>query len=179
VSSTPGICPSASPCCPAIVVVLGLVAAICCSSDLVSAGGTRIGAAATVSRPGSSRAEVQALANQINRHRVAIGCRALIPDRRLAAVARRHSEDMVRRRFFDHTNPDGLDPFDRLRAAGIRYRAAAENIARGQTRGRQTYDDWIASPGHRHNIENCRYTHFGIGLYGNTWTLDLAQYDDD
>lgn len=161
----------------AIVAVLGLVAAACCSSVLVSAGGPRIGVGATA-RPVSSRAEVEALADQINRHRVAIGCRALIPDRRLAAVARRHSEDMVRRRFFDHTNPDGRDPFERLRAAGIRYRAAAENIAQGRTHGRGTYDDWIASPAHRHIIEDCKYTHFGIGLYRNTWTLDLARYDD-
>lgn len=162
----------------AIVAGLGLVAAACCGSVPVSAGG-RTGVAAAVARPVSSRAEVEALADKINRHRVAIGCRALIPDRRLAAVARRHSEDMVRRRFFDHTNPDGRDPFERLRAAGLRYRAAAENIARGQTRGRETYDDWIASPGHRRNIENCKYTHFGIGLYRNTWTLVLVRYDDD
>jgi uncharacterized protein YkwD len=163
----------------AIVAVLGLVAAACCSFVLVSAGGPRIGVGASVARPVSSRAEVELLADQINRHRVAIGCRALIPDRRLAAVARRHSEDMVRRRFFDHTNPDGRDPFERLRTAGIRYRAAAENIAQGRTRGRDTYDDWIESPGHRHNIENCKYTHFGIGLYRNTWTLDLVRYEDD
>jgi uncharacterized protein YkwD len=144
---------------------MGLVAAAGCSF---------VGAA--VADPVASQSEVRVLADRINRHRVAIGCRALILDRHLSAVARRHSEDMVRRRFFDHTNPDGRDPFERLRAAGIRYRAAAENIARGQTGGLETYEDWIDSPGHRRNIENCTYTHFGIGLYRNTWTLDLVRY---
>ena len=86
---------------------------------------------------------------------------------------------MVRRGFFDHDNPDGRDPLERLHDAGIRYRAAAENIAQGRIRGRDTYQDWMESKGHRHNIENCEYTHYGIGLYQNTWTLDLVRYTDD
>jgi len=149
-----------------------------CSSVAMGVGGSNMGVGVGVALPASSRAEVQALAQRINRHRVAIGCRALIWDDRLAAVARRHSEDMARRHFFDHTNPDGRDPFDRLEAAGIHYRAAAENIAYGRTRGRDTYDDWIESPGHRRNMENCEYTHFGIGRYERQWTLDLVRYRD-
>jgi uncharacterized protein YkwD len=155
---------------------LSLVAVAGCSSVSAGVGGPNMGVGAGVTLPVSSRGEMEALSDRINRHRVAMGCRPLIRDNRLAAVARRHSEDMVRRRFFDHTNPDGRDPFDRLRAAGIRYRAAAENIAQGQTRGRDTYDDWMESKGHRHNIENCKYTHFGIGVYQRTWTLELARY---
>lgn len=162
-----------------LVAVLVLVAAASCNPGAVIAGGSRIGGGARVAQPLQSGAEVQELADRINRHRVAIGCRPLIPDSRLAVVARRHSEDMVRRRYFSHTNPDGRDPFERLRGAGIHYRAAAENIAQGQTRGRETYEDWMESTGHRRNIENCDYTHFGIGLYRNTWTLDLARYRGD
>ena len=161
------------------VAVVAVAAAVGCSSMSVSAGGSHMRAGARVALPATSRNEVAALAEQINRHRRAIGCTALLPDSRLAAVARRHSEDMVRRRFFDHTNPDGRDPFDRLRAAGVRFRAAAENIAQGRSRGRETYEDWIESRGHRHNIENCDYTHYGIGLYRDTWTLELARYTDD
>ena len=126
----------------------------------------------------ASRNEVRVLADRINRHRATLGCPTLRWDERLAAVARRHSQDMAKRRFFDHTNPDGRDPFDRLRSAGIRYRAAAENIAFGRTSGRDTYDDWIESDGHRRNIENCEYTSFGIGLYDRRWTLVIARYED-
>jgi uncharacterized protein YkwD len=157
-----------------IVVGLSLITAAGWSPVLAAGGlNTSIGAGV---RSGSSRGEVEELSERINRHRVAMGCRPLIPDKRLAVVARRHSEDMVRRRFFDHTNPDGRDPFDRMRAAGIRYRSAAENIAQGRSRGRETYDDWIESAGHRRNIENCEYTHFGIGLFQRTWTLELVGY---
>ncbi len=157
---------------------LAVMAGLGCSSLAVGVGGSSGAVGVGVTLPAGSRGEVRALADRINRHRVAIGCRGLAWDERLAAVARRHSEDMARRRFFGHTNPDGLDPFDRLRRAGVRYRAAAENLAQGQVHGRDTYDDWIESPGHRHNLENCEYTHFGIGLYDRNWTLVLVRYAD-
>jgi uncharacterized protein YkwD len=140
------------------------------------AGGARASAAAA--EPRSARAEIQDLAERINRHRVAIGCRAMKWDDRLAAEARRHTTDMARRGFFNHTNPDGRDPFDRLRVAGVRFRAAAENIAMGQPTGRDVYEGWIESPGHRRNIENCTYARFGIGLYQRRWTLLLARYGE-
>ena len=120
--------------------------------------------------------EVRSLVERINRHRAERGCRALTWDSKLASIARRHSEDMVRRRFFSHTNPSGQDPFDRLHAAGVRYRAAAENLAEGQLTGDQTFSDWMSSPGHRRNLEDCEYTHLGVGLDRNRWTLLLVRY---
>src|SRR5215213_6461871 len=63
-----------------------------------------VAAAITVAGP---EAEVLALVNQ---ERAAAGCGALAADDALAAVARGHSADMRDRDFFDHTNPDGLDP---------------------------------------------------------------------
>src|SRR5947207_14627383 len=75
--------------------------------------------------------EVRDLFQRINRHRHAIGCHALEWDRRLARLALEQSEDMARRRYFDHVNPDGLDPFQRMDHAGLRDHAAAENLAMG------------------------------------------------
>ena len=54
-------------------------------------------------------------------------------------------------------------------------RAAAENIATGQASGREVYDGWVRSRGHRTNLENCAYTHHGIGLYQNRWTHVFAR----
>ncbi len=149
-----------------------------CGSVSVGVGGASGGVGAGVAVPiaSSSRAEPRALLDRINRHRAAIGCRALVWDDRLAAIARRHSADMAGRGFFSHVNPDGRDPFDRLDAAGIRYRAAAENLAQGRRLGRETYDDWIESRGHRENLERCEYTHAGVGLYDRNWTLVLVRY---
>src|SRR5262249_41910326 len=84
-------------------------------------------------------AEVKDLFQRVNRHRHAIGCHALEWDRRLARLALKQSEDMARRHYFDHVNPDGLDPFQRMDHAGLRYHAAAENLAMGADTGREVY----------------------------------------
>ena len=110
----------------------------------------------------------------MNEYRVKHGCAPLQWDARIAQVAQRHSEDMARRRYFDHNSPDGNSPFDRLRSADVRYRSAAENIATGQFTGSQVLNDWLGSPGHRRNIENCRYTHHGLGLARTYWTHDFV-----
>jgi uncharacterized protein YkwD len=99
-----------------------------------------------------------------------VGCAALRWDGPTAAVAQAHAEDMVRRDFFSHTNPDGQTPFDRLRAAGVTYMAAAENIAYGYSTGAGVLEGWLGSTGHRANIENCAYTHHGVGKAGTHWT---------
>ena len=64
-------------------------------------------------------------------------------DEKLADVARAHSQDMIDREFFDHTNPDGDQPWDRMSAAGIRWYAAAENIAAGQRTPEEVVDAWM------------------------------------
>jgi len=106
----------------------------------------------------------------VNAHRVSVGCRVLVWSAEVAAVAQAHSADMARRDFFDHINPDGKTPFDRLRRAGIPYSAAAENIAYGTASAKRVLELWLKSAGHRANIENCRYTHHGVGLSQGRWT---------
>jgi len=49
------------------------------------------------------------------RHRL----RLLTLDPRLARAAQQHSDDMVRRAFFAHENPDGAQVWDRAAAAGL------------------------------------------------------------
>ena len=126
--------------------------------------------------PETSARELRALVQALNRHRESIGCKPLILDKRLARLARNYSETMARENFFGHYDPSGADPFDRMRHAGIDFRAAGENLAFGQTRGLQVYDDWMNSPKHRAVIEDCVYTHYGIGLCRRRWSLLCARY---
>lgn len=72
-----------------------------------------------------------------NAERIAQGLRTLAWSDSIATVARHHSEDMARRDFFDHRNPDGLDPSQRARVVGLRceivegssvWRGFAENL---------------------------------------------------
>lgn len=121
----------------------------------------------------ATSAEMEAareLAVRVNRHRASIGCTSLVWYENVATVAQRHSEDMVARRFFAHTNPDGESLFDRLKAADIAYRSAGENLAAGQATTGQVLGAWLASPGHRANVEDCTFTHQGVGLHERHWT---------
>lgn len=121
---------------------------------------------------GADPAEAEVLA-LVNEARTANGCGPLVWDEALAQVARLHSADMAARDFFDHTNPEGLSPFDRAAAAGTT--ATAENIAAGQQTPADVMASWMASPGHHDNIVNCANTRIGVGVgyggsYGITWT---------
>lgn len=130
-------------------------------------------AAACGSDPGvapDAASDVALFVELMNQHRVDVGCPALTWNADVAAVAQAHSEDMVARNFFAHTNPDGDSPFDRLANAGIDFSAAAENIAYGYPTPEAVLDAWLASDGHRANIENCALTEHGVGLQDAYWT---------
>lgn len=75
-----------------------------------------------------------------------------------------HSVDMYTRNFFDHVNPDGLSPFDRMEADGLKFAAASENIAAGYTNAFSTHIGWVNSLGHRVNLLGRDYTRLGVGV---------------
>ena len=113
---------------------------------------------------------IRNFADLVNQHRKKVGCPALVWDDRIAAVAQAHSDDMVRNNFFAHTNKRGQNGFDRLDAARVSWSAAAENIAYGQPTPGEVLTSWLNSPGHRKNIDNCRYIRHGVGLNASRWT---------
>ncbi|MCO1659147.1 CAP domain-containing protein [Pseudonocardia humida] len=121
---------------------------------------------------GGPLAEVVAATNV---ERARHGLPALTVDARLGAAAQDHSDDMVRRAFFSHDNPDGAQVWDRALARGYRYRKVAENIAAGQRSAADVVAGWMDSPGHRANILDRELTQIGVGHalgggYGTTWT---------
>lgn len=99
----------------------------------------------------------------------------------LRTAAYNHSRDMAVRNFFSHTNPDGLNPFDRMRAAGYtNFLAAGENIAAGQSTPEGVVAGWLRSPGHCSNIMNAGYRDLGVGYsaggsYGHYWTQNFGR----
>lgn len=89
----------------------------------------------------------------------------------LTIAARAHSLDMANRDFFDHENPDGLDPTDRAQAAGY-MGTAGENIAAGYDSVDAVHEGWLESLGHRLNVlslhadfdSGFHYDEFGPGF---------------
>ncbi|MFG2550983.1 sigma-70 family RNA polymerase sigma factor [Streptomyces sp. NPDC048581] len=110
----------------------------------------------------------------VNKERSAAGCGPLAEDSLLNKAALGHSEDMAARGFFDHTNPDGEDPGQRITAAGYRWSTYGENIAMGQQTPEAVMESWMNSPGHRANILNCSFKDIGVGIHkgsgGPWWT---------
>lgn len=114
-----------------------------------------------VSRP---RADLEAeMLRLVNQERVAAGFRALAPDPELTEVARRHSSDMFARGYFAHDTPEGRDPFDRIRAGGVNFLTAGENLALARS-VQIAHTGLMNSPGHRANILRPEFGRVGIGI---------------
>ena len=110
------------------------------------------------------------LADLVNDDLESVGCPRLSWRNDIAAVALAHSKDMVERGFFEHINPDGKSPFDRLHGSSIFFIRAAENIAAGYTTAETVLAGWLSSPEHKTNLERCSMTEHGVGRYESTWT---------
>lgn len=127
-------------------------------------------AAITPTRRTARRAAAATLC-LVNLLRRAKGLRALRADRRMAAAARAHSADMVRRGYFAHVDPAGRDVIARLRATRWLPRApywlASENIAAGSGVGatpQDTVQSWYFSSAHRENMLDPSFNVAGIGV---------------
>jgi uncharacterized protein YkwD len=126
-------------------------------------------------------AEVEAL---VNSYRVSIGLNALQSVADLRDVARAHSEHMIAHEFFGHRSPEEDLPADRVRLAGLGEARVGENIAAGYSTAQSAFDAWLASEGHRANIEDPSWTHHGVGYafsasdrgaYYDYWTHNFVR----
>ena len=127
----------------------------------------------TIPQPDSSvRSFEQEVIRLVNEQRVKNGLNPLTENWELSRVARYKSQDMVDNRYFSHTSPTYGSPFQMIRAFGISFRQAGENIAYGQRTPQAVVNAWMNSSGHRANILNASYTQIGVGYMaaGNYWT---------
>ena len=130
----------------------------------------------------------QAVFKYTNLERQKAGKSTLSWDAKLAAVARAHSEDMAKNRFFSHTGSNGRTAGQRLNAAG--FYTWGENIAatgyynlnsNPDAVGKALVDMWMGSSGHRTNLLNANYNRLGVGVaynsqyYGYLATQDFAR----
>ena len=117
----------------------------------------------------SYEAEVVRLVNAIRREN---GLGELTVNWELSRVARYKSQDMVDKRYFSHTSPTYRSPFQMMKAFGLSYRYAGENIAYGYASPQAVVNGWMNSDGHRKNILNANFTQIGVGYVsqGHYWT---------
>ncbi|MDD3678954.1 MAG: CvpA family protein [Patescibacteria group bacterium] len=114
----------------------------------------------------------------VNLERTKRGLRPLKMDKDLLRLARAHSRDMFERGYFAHVNPDGLDPFDRMREFEIPFKVAGENLALAPNVN-LAHEGLMNSPGHRANILTAEFGLVGIGCidggsYGKMFSQEFT-----
>ncbi len=118
------------------------------------------------------RSYEQEVVRLVNVERAKNGLAPLTEDWELSRVARYKSQDMRDRGYFSHQSPTYGSPYDMMRAFGLSYRTAGENIAMGQSTPAAVVNAWMNSAGHRANILSRSFTKIGVGYVasGNYWT---------
>ena len=114
----------------------------------------------------------------VNDERTRAGLGTLTIDPTIRDVARGYSAEMFQRGFFAHVDLEGETPFDRMRAGGVRFGAAGENLALAPTVD-VAHQGLMNSPGHRANILNGRFRRVGIGasdggMHGRMFVQNFA-----
>lgn len=104
----------------------------------------------------------------MNRERAAHGLGPLRLESRLSLAAEDRVGDMLRKRYFDHVSPDGVEPFTWVSARGYRYRLIGENLALGYRTSQSVVTGWMNSPGHRENILTGGFNEVGIAFAGES-----------
>lgn len=99
----------------------------------------------------------------VNQERVKSGLQTLKANWQASRVARIKSQDMINNGYFGHTSPIYGSPFKMLESYGLKFSAAAENIAKGQRTAQEVMNAWMNSPGHRANILGKSFTELGVG----------------
>jgi len=166
-----------------------LAAVILASSASLAAGGERSEAVAATCASATAKPSMTLCLINVQRHSHGLPTVRLNP--RLSQAARAHSRDMVRRRYFSHTTPEGLSFADRIRGTGYlrasRQWFVGENLAwgwRGRDSARRIVRAWMHSPPHREVMLNPAYREVGIGIVsgvprplppgGATYTADFG-----
>lgn len=120
----------------------------------------------------------------INAHRAQMGLRQLSVSPILTSVATWKARHMAAYSYMTHDDPGPPAPrtaSDRMTACGYPSATWGENIAMGYTTPQAVVDGWLASPGHRANIERADYVATGVAAAGADqlyWSESFGGFDD-
>ena len=129
--------------------------------------------------PNGVSSEEQEVLRLVNIERQKAGLSPFKLSAELSHVARDKSKDMAHNNYFAHQSPTHGSPFDMMRAYGINYRTAGENIAKGYNSAASVVNGWMNSPGHRANILNASFGTLGVGYYNHKGTAYWTQMFTD
>lgn len=104
----------------------------------------------------------------VNQYRVANGLAELTWDDTLSGLSKTRAEESVTSE--PHKRTDGREWHTILNEYGVVSSYAGENLALGNVSVKDIVDGWYASPGHKENMLDSRYTKAGMGCYSSNGT---------
>ncbi len=102
----------------------------------------------------------------VNDHRTRLALATVSAQTALDSAAQWKAMHMAGYKYLDHDDPPppiSRSVTERLRACGYDTGPWGENIANGYATPEEVMQGWLASAGHRANIENPDYTRLGVG----------------
>ena len=118
-----------------------------------------------------------------NQKRAAAGIKSLNYNGNLTSAAQAKANDMATRNYWSHNTPEGTPPWTFITNAGYKYSVAGENLAYGfritntntSTNEIGVIDGWMASPSHKENLLNSKFTEVGFGIANAETYQGLSQ----
>jgi uncharacterized protein YkwD len=102
----------------------------------------------------------------INQERKNAGVRPLTVNDNLYDSALAKCEDMKKNNYFTHTSPSGVDYTALIKKSVPTAKLTGENLGAGYTDNATIVKEWMASPKHKENILNAKFTAEGIAVCG-------------
>lgn len=85
----------------------------------------------------------------------------------LDAAAQAKANDMATRNYWNHTTPEGNQPWVFVSAQNYDYQKLGENLAAGFIDSQSTVKGWMASDSHRENLLDPSFSDVGFGFANN------------
>lgn len=137
--------------------------------------------------PAAQAAQASDVVALVNAHRATLGLAPLAVSPTLTAAAEWKSRHMSAYGYFAHDDPAppvARTAAERAHACGYPVQAMfAENIATGYANPTSVFQGWLASPGHRQNIERASFAAIGVGVARRAngalnWVQDFGSVAD-
>lgn len=139
----------------------------------------------SVYKPGvlgtNAELSIEKIIEGTNIERQKAGLSAVTYNAQLSEAARAKAQNMFAENYWAHFAPSGKDPWGFMKAAGYKFSYAGENLARNFSNSDDMVAAWMASPTHRENLLNSRYSDIGIAveegvLQGQKTTLVVQMF---
>ncbi|VEI05454.1 CAP domain-containing protein [Kurthia zopfii] len=106
----------------------------------------------------------QEIIRLVNKERAKYKLKSLKQNRELGRIAMIRSEDMASLNYFGHTSPTYGRWSNLLYSSEYPFKFAGENLAAGFSKPKEYVNAWMASPTHRDNILNKRFTKIAVAI---------------